>query len=149
MLEDDFKSFRGYAARITDLGLSSEAETFALAELYAGHGLIAEAIEILEDLVKDGSQQTAVHQALADLYKDIGLLLLAEPRYLEAAKLAEARGNPEAQAAIQASLGEVYVTLNNTNEAIRWLTQAQAGYEVLGDGQRASEIAERLAELSR
>jgi tetratricopeptide (TPR) repeat protein len=141
---------RADAERIAGLGLSDEAEAFALAQLYAGRGLIAEAIENLEGLVEGGSQQAAVHQALADLYAQIGLVLLAEPRYLEAVGLAEAEGNVEGLAAIQASLGEVYYpALNNKDEAIRCLTQAKAGYETLGDTQRASELEERLAELDK
>jgi tetratricopeptide (TPR) repeat protein len=140
---------RADAERISGLGLSSEAQALALARLYAGHGLIAEAVEILEGLVEEGSQQAAVHQALADLYGEVGLSLLAEPRYLEAVELAEAEGNVESLAAVQASLGEVYEGLNNTEEATRWLSQAQANYERLGDTQRASEIAERLGGLNR
>ena len=138
---------RADAERITGLGLSREAKALALARLYAGHGLIAEAVEILEGLVEEGSQQAAIHQALADLYGEIGLTLLAEPRYLEAVELAEAEGNVEGLAAAQACLGEIYAGLNNAEEAVRWLSQAQANYERLGDAQRASEIAERLGEL--
>ncbi len=140
---------RADAERITGLGLSSEAKALALARLYGGHALIAEAVEILEGLVEEGSQQAAIHQVLADLYNEIGLSLLAEPRYLEAARLAEAQGNVEGLAAVQASLGAIYAGLNNTEEAVRWLSQAQANYERLGDTQRASEIAERLGGLNR
>ena len=140
---------RADAERITGLGLSREAKALALARLYAGHGLIAEAVEILEGLVEEGSQQAAIHQALADLYGEIGLTLLAEPRYLEAVELAEAEGNVEGLAAAQACLGEIYAGLNNAEEAVRWLSQAQANYERLGDTARASEIAERLGGLNR
>jgi len=132
---------------IAGLGLSDEAEAFAIAQLYAGNGLIAESIEILEALVKDGSQQASVHQALADLYGQIGLLLLAESRYLKAVELAEAQGNVEAMANIQANLGELYIGLGDVNEATRWLTQAQTGYEILGDMDTANEIAGRLEAL--
>jgi hypothetical protein len=147
--EDEAEKLQANTDRIGGLDLPSEGEAFALAQLYAGHGLIAKAVQILEGLIEDGCQQVAVHQALADLYAQIGLALLAEPRYVEALKLAEAQGNVEALAAIQASLGEVYVTLNNTDEAIRWLTQAQAGYEALGDIQRASGLEEQILRLSK
>jgi hypothetical protein len=58
--------------------------------------------------------------------------------------MAEAEGNVESQAAIKASLGEVYVKLNNMDEAVSWLTEAGSGYEMLGDTGRADEIAEYL-----
>jgi len=148
--EAEAERVRADAERIAGLGLSDEAEAFALAQLYAGHGLVAEAIEILEGLVQGGSQQAAVHQALADLYVQIGLVYLAQSRYLEAAELAEAEGNVEGLAAIQASLGEVYYpALGNKDEAIRCLTQAKAGYETLGDSQRVGELEEQISELNK
>jgi hypothetical protein len=147
--EAEAEKVRADAGRIRGLGLSGEGEALALAQLYAGHGLVAEAIQILEGLVEGGSQQAAVHQALADLHTQIGLVYLAEPRYLEAVKLAEAEGNVEGLAAVQASLGEIYVELNNKDEAERFLTGAQAGYEALGDTQRAGELMERVAELNK
>lgn len=147
--EVEAEKIRADARRVAGLGLSDEAQVFATAQLYSGHGLMAEAIELLEELVAGGCQQARVHQALADLYASIGLELLAEPRYLEPARLAESQGDVEGLAAIQASLGEVYVTLNNTDEAIQWLTQARAGYEALGDTQRVSELTERIAGLNK
>lgn len=147
--EVEAERIRADADRIAGLGLSSEAKAFAIAQLYAGHGLMAEAIEILEELMEEGNQQAAVHQVLADLYASIGLDFLAEPRYLEAIQLAEAEGNTESLAATQASLGEIYMTLNDTDEAIRWLIRAQAAYEILGDSQRVSELTQRLADLSQ
>jgi hypothetical protein len=146
--EDEAERIRVDADHIAGLGLSSEAEAFAIAQFYAGHGLIAEAIAILGGLVEEGSKQAAVHQALADLYASVGLNLLAEPRYLEAIMLAEAQGNAESLAASRASLGEVYIKLNNTDEATRLLTQARAGYEALGDTQRAGELEEQILRLN-
>jgi hypothetical protein len=145
--EDEAEQIRAYGNRLAGLGLSDEIEAFALAQLYAGQNLRAEAIEILAGLVEAGHQQAAVHQLLADLYAQIGLFLLAEPRYLEAIALAETQANLEAVAASQADLAEVYFRLGKTDEAIHRLTQAQTGYETLGDTDKANEIAERLEEL--
>ncbi len=134
--------------RIVGLNIPEPAINFATAQYYAGQGLTAEAIEILEEMVEGGNQQAVVYQALADLYAQIGLLLLAEPGYLEAVELAETQGNIEAEAAIQAGLGDVYVRLGNKDKAIRRFTQAQAGYETLGDTEQAAEIAKRLERLN-
>ena len=147
--EAEVERLRADAALVEGLSFSSEAEAFAVAQLYAGSGLVAEAVEILEGLVEEGSEQAAVHQALAEFYVSIGLSPLAESRYLEAIQLAEAEGNIEAQAAIQAGLGEVYGRLYYADEAIRWLTRAQAAYEILGDSQRVSELALLLADLNQ
>ncbi|MCL4298814.1 MAG: tetratricopeptide repeat protein [Anaerolineae bacterium] len=146
--EEGADQVKAHSGQIAGLGLSDEAQAFVQAQLFVGRGLTAEAIELLEALIQKGSQQVIVYQTLADRYAQIGLTLQAEPRYLEAIKLAEAQGNVEAMAASQAGLGEVYVTLGKNDEAIRWLTRAQAGYEALGDTQSASELEERVAELN-
>ena len=117
--------------------------------LYGGHGLIAEAIEMLKALAEDTSQAAAVYRTLGDLYRQIGLNLLAEARYLKAVELAKAARDVEGQAAVQAGLGEVNAELGKKDEAGRWLNQARAGYEALGDLQRARELQERVTDLSQ
>jgi hypothetical protein len=145
--ETEAVTVRANQARIVDLGLTAEAKDFALAQFYVGEGLIAEAIEMLKMLVEVGNQQAVVHQALADLYAKIGLLLLAEPRYTEAVVLAEQQGNIEALADIQTGLGEVYFGLGDEDKAIDWFTRAQENYETLGDTERAKRITEQIEQL--
>jgi len=67
---------------------------------------------------------------------------------LEAVMLAETAGDAETLAAAHAGLGEVYAALGNKDQAVRWLKEAQAGYEALGDSQNSNGIARRLAELT-
>ena len=137
------------AAMIEELTLSDKAKGFALAQLYSGQGLHAEAAELLEGLADAESPAANVCRALGDLYQQVGLPILAESNYTNALDLAEAIGDIEGTAAAQAGLGEVYAALGNKNEAVRWLTQAQTGYENLGDSQRASQIATQIAELEK
>lgn len=145
--EDEAEQVRTYENRITGLNLSSEAETYSTAQLYIKEGLVAEAIQILETMVEQGSQQATVHQSLADLYAQIGLLLLAGPRYKEALELAEAQANVEVIAALQAGLGNLYVGLGNEDQAIQWLTQALTGYEALGDVEAVNAVRRKLEML--
>jgi hypothetical protein len=147
--EAEAGEIQGYAGRIAGLGLSQEGEALAQAQLYAGHGLYAEAIPLLENLVAQDNRQASIHQALADLYAGIGLADLAEARYLAAVPLAEAEGNAEASAAVRASLGKLYADANQQEEALRWLNQALAGYQELGDAQRVSELEAQIAKLSQ
>ena len=137
------------AVKLTELNLSAEAEAFVMAKLYAGHNLIAEAIEMLEILAEGGSQKAAVYRTLGDLYRHIGLNLLAEDRYLTAIQLTDVADDVEGLATAQAGLGEVYVALGKVDEAIKWLTEAKAGYDALGDTERTSELENRLAELGQ
>lgn len=137
------------AQAIHALGLSDEAKTFALAQLYAGHNLYAESIGMLGGLVNTGSQSPNVYRALGDLYQQVGLLALAEQRYGDALDLAKRVGDAEGTAAAQAGLGNVYAAAGNKDQAVLQLAQAEAEYQSLGDLQRASQIAGKLAELGK
>jgi hypothetical protein len=149
LFDEEAERVRADSASIDELALSDEAKIFALAQLYSGHGLYAEAIQMLEELAEAGNQETNVYRALGELYQQVGLLAQAESSYSTALEFAESVGDVEGTVAAQSGLGEVYVALGNENEAVRWLTLAQAGYEILGDSQRASQIAEELAELDK
>ncbi len=148
LAENKAKPIRTHTKRIFGLNLSDEAKAFAQAQLYAGQNLTAEAIEILESLVDQGSKQAVVHQTLADLYAQIGLILLAEPRYLEAIELAQSQENIETVSDSQANLGNIYTELDLKSEAIEQLTQALSGYETLGDTEQVDRLVILLKELN-
>jgi hypothetical protein len=134
------------AQRLQDLQLSPEAEAYALARLYANpsYGLLAEAIELLEELVAQETLESAVYRSLGEWYYAIGLVRLAEERFSQAEKLA---GDVESRSTAQVGLGEVYVSLGNTAEAVKWFEQAKVGYEELGHSSRMEEIEGRIADL--
>lgn len=146
--ESDAQEVQDDAEHFAELNLPDKAKAYALAQLYAGDGLMAEAIETLEALVGADSQTAAVYRALGDFYLKIGLSLLAGPHYRRAIELAEVAGDVEGSAEAQAGLGTVYETQGNKDEATRWLDQARAGFEVLGDMKRVSEIEKQLNDLS-
>jgi hypothetical protein len=149
MAQEDANRVRADAARIDALNLSAEAKAFALAQLYSGHQLYAEAIELLENSGPANDESTNVYRALGELYQQVGLLMQAESHYLRAVETAEAVGDLESGTSAKAKLGEVYTTLGNKSEARDWLVQAETGYESLGDSQRAGEIAGALADLNK
>jgi tetratricopeptide (TPR) repeat protein len=139
----------GDVAQVDALNLSADARAFALAQLYSGHQLYAEAIELLENSAATNDQATNVYRALGDLYQQVGLLVQAEARYLRAVEIAEEVGDVESAALAKAKLGDVYLALGNKNQAREWLAQAQSGYESLGDSQRVNEISEQLQDLNQ
>lgn len=144
--ETDAQLVRADLEQLTKHELADEAQALSQAYLYLRYELRAEAIETLEAIASKGSQIAGVYRTLGDVYRQVGLNLLAEVRYLKAANLA-AVGDVEGQAAAAAGLGEVYDALGNQDEAIRWVTEARNGYEVLGDMQRLSHLEKQLAEL--
>ena len=147
--DEESQLIRANTVKIQGLNLSESANTFALAQMYASHSLYAEAIEMLEVLARQDNQTASVYRVLGELYQKVGLFPLAESRHTRALEVANSVGDVENIAAAQSGLGEAYMALGNKNEAIRWFTEAHAGYESLGDLPRANQIAERLQELGK
>ncbi len=100
----DISKVNGYVEKLQKMSLSNTSKTLALAHLYRSYDFNAKAIELLEKLVKDGNQTTAVHQLLGSIYQQIGLNELAKERYLKAMELASAEGNLKAQKNIKSEI---------------------------------------------
>ncbi|NEQ81723.1 MAG: tetratricopeptide repeat protein [Moorea sp. SIO2I5] len=120
--------------------LTEEAEVLGLAYLYQHYDLKAEAIALLEGLLKGGSQKAAVYQLLGDLYQQVGLSQQAKRRYLQALELVKGTENLERQAQAQFGLGQVECSLRKQTQAIEWLTQAQTNYQKLGDRSKVKQV---------
>ncbi|NEO66639.1 MAG: tetratricopeptide repeat protein, partial [Moorea sp. SIO4G2] len=128
-------------AQLKQQQLTQEVETLTLAYLYHSYDLKAEAIELLEELVKEGNQTAAVYQLLGDLYQEVGLSQQGKRLYLQALELAKGTRNLEGQAQAQVGLAQLE---NNKTEAIEWLTQAQRNYQRLGHITKVQEVKEWL-----
>lgn len=68
---------------------TEEEESLKLAKLYRENSLRSEAIAILEELTTSGSDNLAIYQLLGKLYREIGLVHLADKYDLKAVELAE------------------------------------------------------------
>jgi hypothetical protein len=136
-------------AQLKQLSLENEVKALTLAHLYRGNNLNADAIDLLEELVKKGSQSATVFHLLGSIYQDVGLNQLARERYLTGLKLATAQKNLEVQAMMQASLGEVDVALDKLQDAVLWYQAALVNYRQLGDTAKVGELQQKLNELKR
>lgn len=142
------ESVRTAVAQLKQQQLTQGAEGLALAYLYQRYDLKAEAIGLLEGLVKQETQTVAVYQLLGDLYLDVGLKQQAKRRYLQALELAKPTGNLEGQAQAQVGLGQVEYSLGKPTQTIEWLTQAQRNYQTLGDRSKVKEVQELREQLN-
>ena len=136
-------------AALAEADLPEDVYGLALADIYIREDLLADAIDTLEPLVSAGSELFEVYQTLGDLYRYVGLNLLAEARYEQAITLATANQDIEGRSATQAGLAEVKVMLAQPEQvAIDLLTQALAGYEATLTGYEATvlEAEEELEE---
>lgn len=126
---------------------SATEETVLLkADFYTGVELYSEAINTLETLVNQGTPSATMYRQLGDLYARSDLNIRAEPYYLDAIPLAE--GNLEEQARAQAALAELYVAIEQNQEAQKYFTQAKENYEKLNNQLKVKEMQEQLAELT-
>jgi tetratricopeptide (TPR) repeat protein len=146
--EEKSQQVRSAVEQLANLKLAQEMEALARAYLYVGYELRAEAIETLEALVKEGSQNAAVYRTLGSLYKEVGLNRLALTTYSREYDLATAAKDVEEQAVAAIGLGEIYESIGNQEAAIRWLTLARDGYAASGDTQRVSELDKPLDNLN-
>jgi hypothetical protein len=132
----------------TLLAAQSATEETALlkADFYTGAELYSEAINTLEALVNQGTSSATVYRQLGDLYARSDLNIRAEPYYLDAIPLAAE--NLEEQARTQAALGELYVAIEQNQEAAKYFTQAKENYEKLNNQLKVKEMQEQLANLT-
>ena len=147
--QEDAKRVKAQITQLQKQPLTDESKILASAYLYKSNDLNAEAIDLLAGLVKQKSQTTAVYQLLGSLYQQVGLNRLAKEQYETALKLAQAQTNLEAQAIIQASLGEIDIALNNLQQAYQSLQAAQSRYRALGDEQQVQQLQQKLDDLKR
>ena len=133
VLEDEeAKTFREQVAVIQQQELSQEQKGLILAYFYRGKELNAEAIQVLEGLVKSGNQTATVYQLLGDIYRQVGLNLMAKEVYQQGLKLTTDEEKSEVKAKMQWGLGEVEYVLGNRDEAAEFLEKARANYLALG-----------------
>ncbi len=144
---DAMQQVKAEIQAIAQQQLSSSAKTLAVADIYIREELLSEAIATLESLAKTRSKIIAVYQNLGDLYRYVGLNLLAQSRYQQAISEATANQDVEGLAMAQAGLAEVQEMLGKRDQAIQLLRQAQTGFEALGDSERVTELQDRLKNL--
>lgn len=118
---------------IKQQSLSLEEKGIMLAKLYRSYQLYSDAIEVLEELVKQGSQQIIVYQLLGDTYLKTELPQLAKKPYQKALDLAKDHNNIAVQAEIKIGLGITYNNLGDREKAVQLLKEAKEFYTDLGD----------------
>ncbi|NEO92393.1 MAG: tetratricopeptide repeat protein [Moorea sp. SIO3G5] len=127
--------------------LSEEANSLALAHFYLSEDLKYDAIDILEQSIKDGNNLVATYQLLGDTYTQVGLNRLAKERYLKGLELAQAASDLNSQAEIQKSLVIITLIIDSKEEALQWLEQAQVSYRALGDQSKVRQLEQQKSKI--
>jgi tetratricopeptide (TPR) repeat protein len=148
--DDEVARVMADSRKLQALPIPMEARTLALAYLYIGYELRADAMHKLLEERAEGNTvpySIAAHTLLGRLAREMRLPHEAERYYTQASQLAERTQSIESQASIQEGLGYVYKELKEATKAKAWFERAQASYRQLGDKQRLQEIAEQLGRL--
>ena len=141
---EEAESVQALEARLRAQSLSPTAAGMLVAELYLGHGLRAEAAELLEALADDGT--LAVWLALGQVYLETGLAVEAQASFEQALKGAQTAGELEAEAASQVGLGLAARLLNDQEATGEYLQAARALYEQIGHRDGLDQVDQLLAE---
>jgi hypothetical protein len=135
--------------KILAANLPEQESEYAIIQLYIKYGLVSEAIQRLEELMLQEPSNPRVYSALGQLYLDIGLPYLAEPHYKNALDVAKTGMDLESEAVAQEGLGNVYLSIGNTDEAKYWLGQGEASFDKLGDSEHSKLLHKIQQELSQ
>ncbi|MGC9528464.1 MAG: tetratricopeptide repeat protein [Limnospira sp.] len=135
-------------AQIREQEFPEETEALSIADIYIREDLLAAAIDTLEPFVASGTETLEVYQVLGDIYRYVGLNLLAEERYERSIEIATAIEDIQGLADARSGLAEVKAMLDQPEAAIKLLTQAQSGYETLNDTERIEELQKRIDDLT-
>lgn len=114
---EDAQQVRDTVAKINSLNLPNEEKVLRdLYSIYSSKKLIAETMDMLEKLVREGSKTAKVYRLLGDIYLGQTLLDLAKQRYETAAKLAEAAGDSQELEEANARLDRIRQSLEKRGE---------------------------------
>lgn len=147
LAEQEVQRVKSEISQLQQQPLSEEAKALALAYLYTGNELNTAAIELLEELIKKGTETTAVYELLGRNYQQVGLYRLARERFLTGLEKAKAEGNLDGQARIQFSLGEVDYGLAKLPQALQWFQAAQVSYRDLGNEGQVQELQQKVDDV--
>lgn len=139
------ESVQALEARLRGQSLSPIAADLLVAELYMGHGLRAEAAQLLAALATDDSTP-AMWLAPGQVYLETGLAAEAQTSFEQALKGAQAAGELESEAAAQVGLGLAARLLNDQEAAGEHLQAARALYEQIGHQDGLDQVDQLLAE---
>lgn len=141
--ESEDEQIRKLEQQIAGLkNVPKDEQALALAYLYQGKRLFAQAIKTLE-AVKKESQKVRIYQILGDLYLQVKLPNLAKSEYEQALQLAT---NDQERAAVLYRLGAANAKISNFNEAINKLESA---HSISNSTQLKTYIARFLGETYR
>ena len=135
-------------AEIEALELPSDIEAVRMASLYMESDLYAATTQIVKESMAEQSDSSQVLRILGNAYLASGLRLLAEEAYLDALTTAKFYQDLEDWTMTQVALGELYERVEQLEDAIQRLRQAQVGAFFVCDVELMEQVQELLNGLT-
>lgn len=143
---EEIATIQKLVARVQELDLNERATHLLKVEIYAAHGLQADAIALLEELAPVEDAPT-VHRRMGDLYLEIGLYTEAQKSYEQALAGYRTLGQKDGEAHVLAGLGLGYRGDRDDATARDYLELARDLYRVLGDADGVTRVENVLDEM--
>lgn len=126
------------------LSLDERGTRFLLAEIYASHYLIADAIALLEELAVQEENTPTVYRRLGDLYREVGLYSEAKGAYESALAGYCALGDRAGEASALVGLGLAHRGDRDDLTARYYLEKAMSTCQVIGDDKCTAQVQAML-----
>lgn len=148
---EEMVAVQAVVAQAHGLGLADRATHLLEAEIYATHGLRADAIALLEELAAGLAVEDAptVHRRLGDLYLEVGLYTESREACERALGGYRALKDRAGEAAALAGLGLAHRGDGDDATARGHLEQARDLYQTLGDVDGVARVEDVLAEMGK
>ena len=147
LASDDADRVKTERERFLATPWNDRAKSLAIANLYIHEGLLAEAIAMLESMTSRSTIAAPIYRKIGDIYWELNLFVEARDFYLQAIEKIDV-SNWEERAITRDRLGQTYLVLEKSKEAIDWLEQAKADYEKIGNRDRILQLDEQLKRLA-
>jgi hypothetical protein len=153
---EDERRVNAAEAEIDGMTVGTPTKLILKAHLLANNGLIAEAIDLLQEPPHSCDVSVAPDSATTDpdtlqllgtLYARIGLTRRAEEYLLAALQSSVTSGDKLGEAVSSDYLGQIYVALGNKTNALTKLQQAERAYEAIGDHDKITDVQHRIHAL--
>ncbi|ESA32855.1 hypothetical protein N836_02240 [Leptolyngbya sp. Heron Island J] len=150
LASEDYELLRSHLTQVNadNASATPEAAALAAAGVYFLDELYADALQILTPLASDPNASDLVHTALGDTYLETGLNQLALAAYEQALSIAVANDETLSAATIQVKLADIYVILENFDQARQLLLNARQIYLQLDNPLEVALLDRRLNALS-
>ena len=155
LYEEGYEILRSQIAAVTPAvatgpvsGEPSEDASLALAGAYFLEEMYADSLRILRRLADRPEVSELVYSALGDTYSAMGLNQLAIVAYDQGLALAQENFNVESEAAIHASLADVYATLGQLESSLTQLQLAKRAYQELRAQTEVARLERRIDVIS-